>query len=75
MLACCRNIIIRRERLAYSHSFSTSQQSAKPRRLRIKWFGIPMTLGVACIGVLQFRRVLWRERDNPASPQPMTWQV
>ena len=55
--------------------FSTSNQQSKSLLSRFRWFGIPITLGVSCVGLLHLRRVLWKERDNPASPHPMTWQV
>ena len=58
-----------------SRRFSTNHKQSKQLFARLRWFGIPMTLGVSCIGLLHLRRVLWKERDNPASPHPMTWQV
>lgn len=40
-----------------------------------KWFGIPWTLGVACLAALQFIRTLRRERRLNADGDPVTWQV
>jgi hypothetical protein len=40
-----------------------------------RWFGIPWTLGVACLAVLQFFRILRRDRRLSADGDPVTWQV
>lgn len=40
-----------------------------------KWFGIPWTLGVACLAALQFIRTLRRERRLSTDGDPVTWQV
>jgi phosphatidylserine decarboxylase len=41
----------------------------------LKWLGIPASLGLMVVGLIQFKRLLKREKSNPASPQPMTWQL
>ena len=39
------------------------------------WYGIPASLGVFCLALVQLRRTLKREETVPASTHPVTWQV
>lgn len=66
---------LRSNKFGIRHFSSSSKGSSKSPLGRSSWFGIPITLGVACIGLVHLRRQLLKDKDNPASVHPMTWQV